>query len=106
MLAAYHQLLGRAPAGRALSHGLSHGIVSHLHGLLVLTAVVVVVVVLPAADGQVMRDRETGSSRGYGFVTFASSSVAQQAMQALHGAALPGPFQLRPLRVSPSNKAK
>eukprot|EP00775_Hariotina_reticulata_P008179 gene8179-8370_t len=57
-------------------------------------------------QAQVMRDRETGNSRGYGFVTFASSTAAHQAMQQLHGASLPGPFQGRPLRVSPSNKAK
>lgn len=55
---------------------------------------------------QVMRDRETRVSRGYGFVTFANSASAQAAMAQLNGAAIMGPFQGRPLRVSPSNKAR
>lgn len=55
---------------------------------------------------QVIRDRETQETKGYGFVTFNSSApqAAQQAMARLNGTSLPGAFEGRIIRVSPSNK--
>ena len=47
-------------------------------------------------DAKVINDRDTGRSRGFGFVTFADSSSAQDAMQAMNGADLDG----RNLRVN------
>jgi RNA recognition motif-containing protein len=45
---------------------------------------------------QVITDRETGRSRGFGFVEMANDAEAQQAIEALNGA----PFQGRPLTVN------
>lgn len=47
-------------------------------------------------DVHVVTDRETGQSRGFGFVTLASADQAKAAMQAMNGAMLDG----RPLRVN------
>jgi len=47
-------------------------------------------------DAHVVTDRETGRSRGFGFVTLGSPAIAQQAMGAMNGAMLYG----RPLRVN------
>jgi RNA recognition motif-containing protein len=47
-------------------------------------------------DARVITDRETGRSRGFGFVTFANSEDAQRAMEALNGAEVDG----RELRVN------
>lgn len=41
-------------------------------------------------DAKVMTDRDTGRSRGFGFVTFADEASAQQAMRAMDGSVLDG----------------
>ena len=41
-------------------------------------------------DAKVINDRDTGRSRGFGFVTFASEAQAQDAMQAMNGTQLDG----------------
>ena len=48
---------------------------------------------------RIITDRETGRSRGFGFVTFESADSAEEAMSALDGADLGG----RPMKV---NQAK
>src|SRR5688572_6823809 len=47
-------------------------------------------------DAHVVTDRETGRSRGFGFITMADDAQAQAAIQAMNGADLDG----RPLRVN------
>ena len=47
-------------------------------------------------DSRVITDRETGKSRGFGFVTFALEEFAEAAVQALDGSELDG----RRLRVN------
>jgi hypothetical protein len=47
-------------------------------------------------DVHVVTDRETGQSRGFGFVTFATADQAREAISAMNGALLDG----RPLRVN------
>ncbi len=47
-------------------------------------------------DAHVVTDRETGRSRGFGFITMADEQQAQAAIQAMNGADLDG----RPLRVN------
>ncbi len=44
----------------------------------------------------VISDRETGNSRGFGFVEYASGDAAERAISSLHGVTLRG----RPLQVS------
>ena len=41
-------------------------------------------------DAKVISDRDTGRSRGFGFVTFADPADAQRAMQEMNGAELDG----------------
>ena len=41
-------------------------------------------------DAAVISDRETGRSRGFGFVTFADSQAADDAMEQMNGAELDG----------------
>jgi len=41
-------------------------------------------------DAKVITDRDSNRSRGFGFVTFADSSSAQQAQQEMNGAELDG----------------
>ena len=41
-------------------------------------------------DAKVITDRETGRSRGFGFVTYAQGSDADTAMQRMNGAQLDG----------------
>jgi RNA recognition motif-containing protein len=48
------------------------------------------------SDAKVMSDRETGQSRGFGFVTMGSAADAAKAIAAMNGALLDG----RPLRVN------
>jgi len=50
-------------------------------------------------DSIVMSDRETGRSRGFGFVTFSSEGEAQAAINALHDQDLDG----RRIRVNVAN---
>ena len=47
-------------------------------------------------DAHVVMDRETGRSRGFGFVTMSSQPEAQKAMENMNGAVVDG----RPLRVN------
>ena len=47
-------------------------------------------------DAHIVKDRDTGRSRGFGFVTMGSDEQAQRAIQAMNGALLDG----RPLRVN------
>jgi len=47
-------------------------------------------------DVHVVSDRETGQSRGFGFVTMGSSEAAQKAISEMNGALLDG----RPLKVN------
>jgi len=44
----------------------------------------------PVTEAKVIRDRETGRSRGFGFVTMADGQSAQSAQQAMDGAELDG----------------
>ena len=41
-------------------------------------------------EAKVITDRDTGRSRGFGFVTFAEESSASEAQSALHGTELDG----------------
>lgn len=41
-------------------------------------------------DAKVISDRETGRSRGFGFVTFADAASADTAMQQMNGSLLDG----------------
>ncbi len=47
-------------------------------------------------DAKLITDRETGRSRGFGFVTMGTDESAEEAVQALNGTLLEG----RPLRVN------
>lgn len=47
-------------------------------------------------DAKVIQDRETGKSRGFGFVTFESAEIAQSACDEMNGKDLDG----RTIRVS------
>ena len=42
------------------------------------------------SDAKVIRDRDTGRSRGFGFVTFNNPDEAESAVQAMNGATLDG----------------
>jgi len=42
------------------------------------------------SSAKVMMDRETGNSKGFGFVEMASAEVAQAAISALHGMSVDG----------------
>jgi RNA recognition motif-containing protein len=51
-------------------------------------------------DAKVITDRDTGRSRGFGFVTFADNEAAQRAVQELDGSNLDG----RQIRVSEAHE--
>ena len=53
----------------------------------------------PVVEAKVITDRDTGRSRGFGFVTFQSSGDAQTAIQQLDGSMLDG----RTVRVNEAN---
>lgn len=44
----------------------------------------------PVTDAKVITDRDTGRSRGFGFVTFSESGDAEAAMSAMDGTELDG----------------
>ena len=50
----------------------------------------------PLREAKVVTDRETGRSRGFGFVTFDAPADAEAALEAMHGSDLDG----RSIRVS------
>jgi len=54
----------------------------------------------PVSDAIVMTDRETGRSRGFGFVTFEASDDARRAISELNGTMFDG----RTLRVDQANE--
>jgi len=58
----------------------------------------------PVSSVQVIRDRETQMSRGYGFVTFVHPFYAQVAMQHMDSVQIMGPFEGKKLKVSFSNR--
>ncbi len=51
-------------------------------------------------DAKVITDRDTGRSRGFGFVTFADDSAAEEAIQQMDGKQLDG----RAIRVNEANE--
>jgi len=53
---------------------------------------------------QVIRERDTHISRGYGFVTYSHPIYAQTAMQNMDSVQIMGPFEGRKLKVSFSNR--
>jgi RNA recognition motif-containing protein len=53
-------------------------------------------------DAKVVMDRETGRSRGFGFVTFLEEDAAEKAIAEMNGANLEG----RPIRVSEAEEKK
>lgn len=55
---------------------------------------------------QVMRDRENNTSRGFAFITFVNAPDAEAAMGQLNGTTPQGPYQGKPIRVSPSNRPR
>jgi len=52
------------------------------------------------SEAKVITDRETGRSRGFGFVTFANGADAATAMQKMDGSVLDG----RTIRVNEANE--
>ena len=52
------------------------------------------------AAARIIMDRDTGRSRGYGFVEMASEPAAREALEALNGQVFMG----RKLRVNPANR--
>jgi hypothetical protein len=56
----------------------------------------------PVVSASVVIDRETGRSRGFGFVEYASEGEARTAADAMNGQMLDG----RPLRVNPAHERR
>ncbi len=54
------------------------------------------------SEAKVITDRDTGRSRGFGFVTFEDDEAGDKAMQAMHGSDLDG----RPLRVNEAQERR
>ena len=52
------------------------------------------------SDAKVITERETGRSRGFGFVTYSKNEDAAKAVQTMNGADLDG----RPIRVNEANE--
>ncbi len=53
-------------------------------------------------EARVITDRDTGRSRGFGFVTFEDNEAGEKAMEAMHGSDLDG----RPLRVNEAQERR
>lgn len=53
-------------------------------------------------EAKVITERDTGRSRGFGFVTFANDADAEKATEGMNGADLDG----RPLRVNEANERR
>lgn len=60
----------------------------------------------PVLHAQIIRDKGSRASRGYGFVTFSHPAYATVAMQQLNGKPMYGPFAGNRIKVAPSNKKK
>lgn len=58
----------------------------------------------PIHNIQIIRERETQISRGFGFVTYAHPMYAHAAMQQMDSVQFLGPFEGRKLKVSFSNR--
>ena len=58
----------------------------------------------PVAHVQIIRDKPSQASRGYGFVTFAHPAYATVAMQQLNGQVMYGPFGGHRIKAAPTNK--
>ncbi len=56
----------------------------------------------PVTEAKVINDRETGRSRGFGFVTFESADAAQQAVQETDGQEIDG----RQVRVNEAHEKR
>jgi cold-inducible RNA-binding protein len=55
----------------------------------------------PITEAKVITDRETGRSKGFGFVTYSSADAADSAIAGMHNKEISG----RPLRVNLANKS-
>lgn len=55
-------------------------------------------------SAQVIRDKTSGGSRGFGFVSFRSPMHASVAMQNMHLKTMIGPFEGRQIKVAPSTR--
>jgi len=60
----------------------------------------------PITNIQVIRDKNTGHSRGFAFVNYEHPACAAHAMCAMNGVVMGGIYENRTLRVAPSNRAQ
>ena len=58
------------------------------------------------SDLKIARDKVTGAHKGFGFVTYASSSSGAAAMHYMQRCRLSGPFQGMALKVSHAHRKK
>lgn len=58
----------------------------------------------PVMRVQIMRDKSTSASKGYGFVTFAHPAYATTAIQQLNNQQMYGPFGGQKLKVATSHQ--